>query len=169
MQIHWPERHSPQGATLHVRNELRMPAAPGIVWAWLVRATLWPTWYPNSHDVRFVEGEPPDLALGTRFRWRTFGVSILSRVEELVPGERIGWDAVRPGLRAYHAWVIESVPGGCNVLTEETQRGALPWLGQPFLPRRMRHHHQVWLERLQARAAGGPPAAPAPTPRRTHP
>ncbi|HVT58513.1 MAG TPA: SRPBCC domain-containing protein [Thermoanaerobaculia bacterium] len=168
-RIVWPDPYSPSGAALHVHNELLIAAAPAAVWAWLVRAALWPAWYPNSHDVRFEERAGPDLALGMRFRWRTFGVAIRSQVLELVPPERIAWDALRPGLRAYHAWLIESEPGGCRVVTEETQRGLLPRLGGPFLPRRMRHFHQLWLERLRWRAEGGlPPARTDPAAPRRH-
>ena len=66
-----------------------MPALPAAVWAWLVRAELWPTWYPNSHRVRIVNGPHSDLTLGSRFHWRTFGVAVDSTVAELVPYERL--------------------------------------------------------------------------------
>src|SRR5438067_1337793 len=102
--IRWPDEFRPERVTVHVRNELDMPVAPEAVFAWLVRAELWPSWYPNSKNVRIVEGARPDLQLGTRFRWWTFGVNIESTVEEFVPNERIGWSAKGFGLRVYHAW-----------------------------------------------------------------
>jgi uncharacterized protein YndB with AHSA1/START domain len=109
--IRWPDEYHPSRAILDVRNELDIPVPPEAVWAWLVRAELWPSWYLNAHNVRIEHGAGPDLAPGTVFRWTTFGLPIRSRVEEFVPGERIAWDAHGLGLRAYHAWVIERSGG----------------------------------------------------------
>jgi uncharacterized protein YndB with AHSA1/START domain len=162
--VRWPERYHPERAPVHVRNELTSSAPPEALWAWLVRAALWPTWYPNSSGVEFIEGEGPDLAPGTVFRWRTFGVGITSRVEELVPCERIAWSARGVGVDAYHAWLLEPGPGGCRILTEETQHGWLARAGNTLLPRRMGKYHHIWLEGLSRQAATGfpPPAGTAP-------
>ena len=158
--IHWPEHYDPEHAPVHVRNELAIAAPPESVWAWLVRAEAWPRWYPNSADVR-IEGGGGELALGTRFRWRTFGVAIRSQVKELVAPERLAWDARGLGIDAYHAWWIERVPGGCRVVTEETQHGFAARLGALLLPRRMSRGHDLWLARLAAQATSGPPKIPA--------
>jgi len=158
MMIHWPPKFEPSRAPVSVGNHLDLAASREVAWAWLVRAELWPTWYPNAHEVRIAAGGGPDLALGTRFRWRTFGVSLESRVEEFVPEARIAWRARGFGVEAYHAWLLEKTADGCHVLTEETQYGLLARLQQLFLPNRMHYYHQIWLERLAAQAAGGPPA-----------
>jgi hypothetical protein len=155
--IHWPERFDPKRCPIHVRNELAMTARPDNVWAWLVRAVRWPSWYPNSHNVRIEHSDRPDLAAGVHFRWRTNGVSLRSKVEEFVPCERLAWDARAWGVSAYHAWLIEPRPGGCWVLTEETQQGWLARLGALLMPNKMHRVHQMWLERLQAMALDGPP------------
>ncbi|HET8576786.1 MAG TPA: SRPBCC domain-containing protein [Methylomirabilota bacterium] len=158
--VRWPPRYAPGTAAVHVRNELEMDAPVDAVWAWLIRAQLWPAWYGNSSDVTFLQGSPPDLNPGTRFRWRTFGVTLESTVLEFVPTERIAWDARAFGVDAYHAWVISTTPRGCHVLTEETQHGWLARLGHLVLPRRMHTHHQRWLEQLRDHAARGlPPRA----------
>jgi len=101
------------------------------------------------------------LRLGTTFRWTTFGVTIVSRVEEFALGERIAWNARGTGVDAYHAWLIEKTEKGCRVLTEETQNGWAARLGKLFMPSRMQKYHQIWLEGLerQARGGGPPPAA----------
>lgn len=142
-----------------MRNELDMPVSPEAVWAWLVRAQLWPTWYPNSRDV-VVEGGGPDLKAGSKFRWKTFGVTLDSVVEEFVPPERIAWSARAMGVDAYHAWLVERRPSGCHVLTEETQNGLLASISNAVRPNNMSKHHQVWLENLLAKARGGPPPQP---------
>jgi hypothetical protein len=156
--IHWPDRYDPFRAPVHVANEIDTPAPPEAIWAWLVRAPLWPSWYPNAKDV-VVEGGGSELALGVTFTWRTFGVGIRSTVLEFVPCERIAWNAFGLGVDAYHAWEITRTPAGAHVVTEETQYGWTAWLGSIVFPSRMSKFHQIWLERLSAQAQGGLPAA----------
>ena len=80
-QIIWPAHYQPSNCPIHVRNEIDITAPPERVWAWLIRAPLWPSWYVNSANVRLLDGIS-DLALGAVFRWKTFGVSIESVVQE---------------------------------------------------------------------------------------
>jgi uncharacterized protein YndB with AHSA1/START domain len=154
--IRWPAEFEPSRAPVHVKNELEMPAAPEAVWACLARAAAWPDWYPNSARVRMLNGGGPDLVLGTRFRWITFGMPILSEVKECAAPERLAWDARGPGVHAYHAWLVTRTRGGCRVLTEETQHGVAARLQGILLPRRMWRGHQIWLERLRDLAAQAP-------------
>lgn len=160
--IRWPERYHPERTPVHACNELRSPAPAGVLWAWLVRAALWPTWYENSSNVEFLKGAGPDLAPGTVFRWRTFGVTVTSRVEEFVPGERIGWTARGIGVDAYHAWLLEPGAEGCRILTEETQHGWLARAGSALMPARMEKYHQLWIEALSRQGQTGLPPDPNP-------
>jgi uncharacterized protein YndB with AHSA1/START domain len=155
--IKWPERFHPSRAPIHVVNELLIPAPPERVWAWLIRAPLWPTWYPNSHDVRLSDRPQTSLRLGTMFTWRTFGVRVKSTVQEFVPNERLAWNARSLGVDAHHAWLLLPRSSGTHVITEETQYGALARLQKLFLPRRMKRGHQLWLEKLSAQAQSGMP------------
>jgi uncharacterized protein YndB with AHSA1/START domain len=157
--VQWPPHYAPSTAPVHVRNELDMDVPPEMVWAWLIRAQLWPAWYVNAAHVRFVQGRPPDLSAGARFRWKTFGVNLESTVLEFVPGERIAWNARGLGVDAYHAWVISATGRGAHVLTEETQHGWLARLANFVAPRRMHKYHQLWLEQLRDNAARGLPPA----------
>ena len=91
--IKWPERYHPSRAAIHVVNQLTIPAPCEHVWAWLIRAPLWPSWYPNSSDVRLFDQPRSELRLGTMFTWRTFGVKIKSTVQEFIPCERLAWSA----------------------------------------------------------------------------
>lgn len=75
-----------------------------------------------------------------------------------MPFERIAWNAFGIGVDAYHAWEITRTPAGAHVLTEETQYGWAARLGSVVLPSRMSRGHQIWLERLSAKAQGGSPA-----------
>lgn len=161
IQIYWPSHFAPHNCPIHVRNELAMSATPDKVWTWLVRATLWPTWYVNASHVRILQGNGSDLAFGTKFRWKTFGVTITSTVLEFVPHKRIAWDARALGLEVYHAWVLQPTAEGCHVLTEETQHGWLARLGKLFMPNRMHQYHQIWLESLARQSVAGLPPTTA--------
>jgi uncharacterized protein YndB with AHSA1/START domain len=132
-------------------------APPEAVWSWLVRAPLWPSWYPNASEV-VLAGGASELGSGVTFTWRTFGVAIRSTVVEFEPCSRIAWNAFGLGVDAYHAWEITRTAGGSHVLTEETQYGWAARLSSLAFPDRMSKFHQVWLDRLAAKAqAGSPP------------
>lgn len=156
-QILWPSHYEPAKNSVHIKNELAFASPPETVWAWLIRAQVWPSWYPNSANIQFLSGHPPDLALGTKFRWKTFGVTIESTVLEFVPYERLAWDAHGRGLDAYHAWLIQKTGEGCNVVTEEIQQGWVARFGKVLRPNRMEQMHQVWLEKLRDKASSGLP------------
>jgi len=157
LEVQWPDYYQPRNCPVHVRNELDMTAVQEHVWAWLLRSTLWPTWYINSANIKILEGRGPDLQMGTRFRWKTFGVTITSTVLEYIPCECIAWNAHTFGIDAYHAWVLQPSAQGCHVLTEETQHGWLARLGKLLMPNRMYKFHQLWLEGLATKALTGLP------------
>ena len=96
-QILWPSRYEPVNCSVHVRNEFAMASPPETVWAWLIpcktgqRGIL-------TQPTSFLSGQSPDLALGTRFRWKMFGVTIESTVLEFMPCERLAWDPTAPAL-----------------------------------------------------------------------
>lgn len=158
--IRWPAGHAPEGARVFVQNAVEAPnASPEAVWAWLIRAARWSEWYANCKRLRFEEpGAGPDLALGTAFRWWTFGVPVRTVVEEFEPGARLAWSGTATGSWGYHAWLLEpNGRGGTRILTEETQRGLIPTVAGWFLRPRMLHMHQRWLEGLATQATAGPP------------
>lgn len=151
--IVWPAKFDLSTHPVHVRNELGMPVPREKVWARLIRASNWPTWYPNSKRVR-IEGGKADLALHARFRWWTFCTAIKSEVLEFKPYERIAWDARGLGVYAHHAWLIRETPEGCYVITEERQHGWAARAQDRLMPQRMSSGHQMWLERLSDWARG---------------
>lgn len=160
MDIIWPERYSPGNTAVHISNELEMVASPEVVWAWLVRASRWPEWYPTVSRVA-IDGGGSELTPGAGFSWRIFGVTFSSRVEEFVPHERLAWSAQLEGVDAYHAWLIEKRGTGCRVLTEENQKGWLARLNNLLRPSNTRYYHYLWLEALASRAKEGfPPGSP---------
>jgi Polyketide cyclase / dehydrase and lipid transport len=154
--IRWPERYRPEATAFHVRKELEMPFSPEIAWAWLVRAEGWPRWCPEFKEV-VIKGGGPDLKPGSEFRWKAFGVALLSRVEEFAPLERLAWSARSTGIDAYHAWLIERLPSGCRVVTEETQKGWVARLNNALRPGSVGRIHEAWLDRLLRKGREGTP------------
>ncbi len=156
MPITWPDRYAPARVAARVSNEITIAAPPSAVWGQLIRASDWPAWYPNSRDVT-IAGGATELSPNASFTWRTFGLAVSSTVREFVPNERIAWDGAGLLLDVYHAWLIEKRPDGCRVLTEENQNGLAARAQALLMPNRMFRGHQLWLERLRARAEAAQP------------
>ena len=156
--IRWPEAYLPQSAPVFVRNEIVVAAAPEVVWAWLLRAELWPTWYSNAADIHFLSHAAPDLRNRSRFRWKTFGLRLTSKVLEFDPPQRLAWDAHGLGVDAFHAWLLTPLAdGSTHVLTEEVQHGWLAKLGHRLNSTRIETGHRRWLEALARQAEAGLP------------
>lgn len=145
--IRWPERFLPDRAPVHVANSITISAPPEVVWKALIRAANWHKFYGNASKV-VIEGGGPDLFEEAAFTWRTFGIDLETQVREFEPFERVAWLATAPLIEAYHAWLIRPAPGGCRVITEETQQGLAARAGRMLFPGRMERQHQLWLEGL---------------------
>jgi uncharacterized protein YndB with AHSA1/START domain len=158
--ISWPDEHRPEVSAFHAVNELRIPAEPELVWAWLSRPDLWPRYYSNARLVRHLAGPWPEVELGSRWRWLTFGALVTSEVVEYEPAERLAWSARVPGGSGHHGWLLRREGGGTFVRTEETQKGLGIRLVKPALRPLMVRFHQRWLEGLSRVASEGPPPAP---------
>jgi uncharacterized protein YndB with AHSA1/START domain len=158
--IRWPEQHRPEVSALYAVNELQIAAPPDRVFAWLRRPDLWPSYYGNSRFVKHLEGPWPEVELGSRFRWFTFGVMVQSVIVEFEPPERLAWSAKELGATGHHGWVLSGRDGGTFVRTEETQRGWGMQLAKPVMSRLMVRYHQKWIEGLARVAAEGPPPPP---------
>ena len=158
--ISWPTDHRPEVSAFHAVNELQMPAEPEMVWAWLVRPDLWPGYYSNARLIKHLDGAWPEIELGSRWRWLSFGALVTSEVVEHDPGRRLAWSARELGGSGYHGWVLRPQGGGTFVRTEETQKGLGIRLVKPALRPLMVRFHQRWLEGLSRVASQGVPPAP---------
>jgi uncharacterized protein YndB with AHSA1/START domain len=159
--IRWPERHRPEDSSFLAVNEIQIAAPVERVWAWLTRPDLWPSYYGNARLVRHREGPWPEVGLGTRFRWLTFGVIVQSEIVEYEPElGRVAWSARELGASGHHGWLLDERDGGTLVRTEETQRGPAMAVIKPVMKPLMLRFHQRWLEGLARVAAEGPPPPP---------
>jgi hypothetical protein len=152
--VHWPTGHEPAGAAIHEVNSGHSEAPPEQVWAWLARPDRWDTYYDNVSKVRHISGPWPELGLGSRFSWVTFGVPVTTEVVEYEPYQRLAWTGFGRGSRGHHAWILTPDARGTTIHTEETQRGVLSKLSGPFLRPRMLREHQNWVDQLAIIATG---------------
>jgi len=86
----WPAGFEPDNSSVYARNEIAIAAPPERIWRWLIRAAKWPEWYSNSANVKFLRGNPPDLAPDYEFSWKTFGATVTSRVITFEPPHELG-------------------------------------------------------------------------------
>ena len=149
--IHWPQGLEPRNVDVFVHNEGWIAAPADIVWANLIDATQWPSWYSNSADVR-IEGGHNKLAKGVSFSWKTFGFPIRSTVDVFEPNREIGWGVNNPTFTVHHAWLLVPERGGTRVITEEAQKGADAIKFRLEQPKAMYDGHDWWMSALKARS-----------------
>jgi hypothetical protein len=151
-QIHWPDDFHPEQADLFAHNEIVIRASCEKVFANLVDAPEWPSWYPNSHNVKLLNSPDGKLHEGTRFSWNTFNVAIESRVHEFVPNSRLGWFGDGTGMNAYHTFLLLKTGEGCHVVTEEVVKGPGAVEFRQKQPNAMHEGHDLWLQTLKQRS-----------------
>jgi hypothetical protein len=151
-RIHWPTGFDPKEVDAFVHNEIWINAPASVIWANLVNAGDWPTWYSNSSDLQTDSPDQRTLQVGTAFTWKTFGFPIQSKVNEFVPGSRLGWFGSGTGIKAYHTWLIVEKDGGCEVMTEEAQVGPSAIKYNIEQPTAMHDGHNWWLAALKYRS-----------------
>jgi uncharacterized protein YndB with AHSA1/START domain len=158
--VNWPDGHRPEESAFHAVNELQIAAEAEVVWAWLCRPDLWSRYYSNARLIKHLGGPWPQLELGSRFRWFSFGAFVTSEVIEYEAGQRIAWSAKTVGGSGHHGWVLRRQAGGTHVRTEETQKGLGIQIVRPVLRPMMVRVHQRWLEGLSRRSVEGAPPPP---------
>lgn len=135
-------------------NRARSGGPPAAVFALLIRPEEWHRFYGNAWRIRPSAGAWPDLRLGTRFTWVTFGAPVDTVVTEFTPPHRLAWSGTGLGARGHHAWILQPADqGGTLIHTRETQRGRAPRLLRPTLVPAMRRMHQRWVDGLGHEAA----------------
>lgn len=162
-EIDWPKDYLPGFTDNFASNEVIVAGLSATdIWPLLSNATLWPTYYANSANVRFHDGKGPELAPGVRFYFETFGFPVEAETVEHVPpaGDqpgRVAWHGWSgegdTRLDVHHAWLVENIPGGrVRILTQETQKGQPARSLAETKPNPMINGHQDWLDGLVSAA-----------------
>jgi hypothetical protein len=158
--INWPADYQPGFTDNYVSNEIIVAGlSADEVWPQLNQPQRWPGYYGNAADIAFHDQAAPELRLGSRFRFMTFGFPVEAEVVEHQPpvaGQpaRVAWHGWVEGdaegrLDVHHAWLFEDLPGGrVRILTQETQVGKPAQQLAATRPNPMLNAHQEWLEGL---------------------
>lgn len=157
--IHWPAGFEPGFTENFASNEVIVAGlSTADICPLLSFAQQWPTYYSNCANVRFHDGNGPELADGVRFYFETFGFPVEAQCNEFVAptaGEaaRIAWHGWAgegdTRLDVHHAWLIEDLSGGrVRILTQETQKGKPAEELAKAKPNPMINGHQDWLDGL---------------------
>jgi hypothetical protein len=133
-----------------------MAVPPERVFAWLVRADLWHSYYRHSSNVVLEEGAQ-SLGPGVRFRWRTLGIGLVSRVCQFERTSRVAWYADGFGVHAFHTWMLTPTRDGTRVRMDETHQGWVSRVLAFWIAPRLTRAHREWLAGLSKAAVGGDP------------
>jgi uncharacterized protein YndB with AHSA1/START domain len=150
--IRWPDGFHPEQADLFAHNEIVIHAPCEKVFANMVDAQAWPSWYPNSQNIKLLNSPDGKLHKGTRFSWDTFGLQFESRVHEFVPNRRIAWFGDSSSTNNYHAYLLSKTQEGCRVVTEEVVKGPGAVELRENRPQAMHDGHDLWLNALKQRS-----------------
>ncbi|SFM97720.1 hypothetical protein SAMN05216516_101622 [Izhakiella capsodis] len=159
--IDWPEGFVPGFTDNFVSNEMIISNLNvNDLWPLLSQPLLWPEYYKNSADVCFHDNKGPELEIGARFYFSTFGFPVEAEVVEFVsPAEgkpaRLAWHGwagekdTAQRLDVHHAWLLEDLSGHrIRILTQETQNGIPAKDLANTRPNPMLNGHQEWLDGL---------------------
>jgi len=154
--VTWPVGHEPAGASIYAINDAHSKASQEAVWSWLVRPDKWHTFYRNGRHARPKNGPWPEVALGSKFTWITFGAPCTSTVTQFEPFEKFAFTGGGMGAEGHHAWLLtDDGNGGTIIHCEETQRGKAIGMLAPVIQSLMISQHQKWVDNLARIAESG--------------
>jgi len=120
-----------------------------VVWSLLIDCVKWPLWYKHCSDVSILSGGAL-LSANSKFRFKTLRFYFEPDIGTFEPSRVLVWSAKGPaGSSGAHAWHIEPTPAGCRVITEEAQKGLLPFFVQSYTRRVLLKSHHEWLRALK--------------------
>ncbi|NYI03469.1 MFS transporter [Allostreptomyces psammosilenae] len=133
-------------APVVVRRSTTVAAPLAVVWGVHTAVGSWADWNPDV-DRAALDGP---LRPGTRLRWLTHGLEIVSTLLHVAPGERVVWAGPAQGIQGVHVWAFEEHDGVVTVRTEESWSGG-PVLARPEQARQMLEQSlETWLRHLRA-------------------
>jgi len=118
-------------APVIVAREIEIGAPSSLVWQVLGDIREWPSWNPAVSTVSMY-GE---FESGTDFQWKADGVTIISRLQDIIPQRRLLWTGRIPGIRATHLWLLDDQGGKTHVRSEEGYEGIIVRLFSRYFKR----------------------------------
>jgi uncharacterized protein YndB with AHSA1/START domain/uncharacterized damage-inducible protein DinB len=153
-KINWPANYEPAKSKFYVHNEIEINAKPEVVWAILIDALKWESWYVGAKDVTLSDSIQKMLQANSVIKWQTMGFKFTSYIKEYEPNKLLAWESVKKQIQGYHVWLIVPTSNGCKVITDESQNGWLTFFEKTFQGKKLKKLHDVWLGELKKRAEG---------------
>jgi cyclase len=154
----WPSPFDPKSDPVYAHGEVFIPGvAPEDVFDVMAKSSHWTDFYPNSDQPHAPGNTSPSgildsLDANVTFDWSTFSVVQHMQVKEFIrsPQESVlAWTGGSFENFIYHRWIMHAVQGGTEVVTEECEHGATPFLDQLLMNSALHATHQLWLENLK--------------------
>lgn len=139
-------------ATLYARKSVFIQASPHHVWRIQTDIDSWGQWHPGIASAK-LDGV---LAVGTRFIWKSGGMTITSTIQKVEPERRIGWTGDALGSRASHLWIFTPQDGGTLLTTEEAMDGWLVGIFKLVMPTFLDNSIDTWLQALKKKVESQP-------------
>jgi uncharacterized membrane protein len=130
------------------RREILIHAPVEKVWQIQSDIENWSAWQPDITSAKLNDG----LKMGSTFRWKAQGLTIISRLHTVEPPRRLGWTGVALGMSAIHNWRFEARGDATLAVTEESLSGWLTRLMLFFDPRFLEKSLEATLQRLKDKA-----------------
>ena len=151
-EIIWPSAYKLSKSKFYVHNEIEINASPEIVWAFLIDALKWQSWYLGAKNVLFTNSTDTVLNSSSAFKWQTMGLTFTSSVKQFESNRLLAWESVKKSIQRYYIWLIVSIDKGCKVITEEAQNGWLTFFEKTFQRNKLKKLHDVWLAALKKKS-----------------
>jgi uncharacterized protein YndB with AHSA1/START domain len=135
-------------APLVASHSITIKASPATVWRLLSEIDRWPSWH--TAITRATLAGP--LAPGSEFRWTSGGTAIVSTIQLLEAGRRLGWTGRALGTSTIHIWSLAESEGGTIVTTAESMSGWLIRALKLVMPGFLDDALKTWLAALKRAA-----------------
>lgn len=151
-KINWPSEYEPAKSKFYVHNEIEINAKPEIVWAYLIDALKWQSWYKGAKNVTFTNQADTVLKANSIFNWETMGLKFQSTIKQFEPSRLLAWESKKKSIQGFHVWLIIPTEKGCKVITDESQNGWLTFFEKTFQGKKLKKLHDVWLSELKKKS-----------------
>ena len=122
------------------------------VWQLQTEIDRWSEWNPAVRRAR-LEGP---LAVGSVFRWKSGGTSIVSTLAQVEPMSELAWTGRSFGIRAAHTWSFRRQGKSVAVVTRESFDGWVPRLLSRAAQAMLAATLRTWLKHLKQAAESAP-------------
>jgi uncharacterized protein YndB with AHSA1/START domain len=135
-----------ENAPLQAHQDVFISAPIEKVWNVQTDIERWSDWQPGVTFAK-LDGE---LAVDSRFRWRTNGFRLTSIIQELDHHRRMSWTGRGIGIQVIHIWVFSAEDGGTRVTIDESLGGWMSRLLKLFNKSFLEDSLEKSLETLKA-------------------